>query len=141
MGRRTEENRNPRQELPEEFFQTGHVIELEENRYFAGFRKGRIRVLPVEQAKYFPDAEKAERYARRYMGFAGMRVQICRVCWTLAVTDTMEHDTELVKDGNGREIKFATYQEAVRYQKKYAVSGESVANIHVFCEKEIILAA
>lgn len=128
-------------ELPEEYFHAGYVIEMEHGRYFAGWNKGRICCLPMEQARYFAGMKEAEHYARSHLGFIGLRVHICRVCWTLVETETIETDWRFVREKNGKVVKFAAYQDAADYQKKNSLQKKSMIDIYAFPEKEIYLAA
>lgn len=122
-------------------FPTGYVIELEKDRYFAGIKAGKICCTPVDLAKYFATIKQAECCVHRKLGFIGMRVRICRVCWTLVETETLETDWRFVTDGDGNAVKFATYREAENYQKERALQKSSRIEIYAFREKEMLLAA
>lgn len=125
----------------QECFRTGYVIEMEHGRYFAGWNKGRICCLPVEKARYFGRLTDAEYYVHKHLGFIGLRVHICQVCWTLVEAETIETDRRFVKGKNGKAVKFAAYQDAVNYQKERFLQEKSMVDIYAFPEKEVFLAA
>lgn len=128
-------------ELIKSFFRTGFVLELECNQYFAHWHKGKVASLPLERARYFPTMKTAEQYVHKYLGFVGMRIKICRVCWTLVETESMENEKIFIKDENGIAAKFATYQEAMEYQRVHLLQKNSAVDIFAFPEKEILLVA
>lgn len=122
-------------------FRSGYVIELEKDRYFSSIKKGRIYGKPLLDARYFPTIEKAEEYVHRHLGFAGMRVHICRTCWTLVETETLEQTWVFFQERDGRPVKFAAYQEAKKYQCEERLQKNSMVEFYAFREKEILLAA
>lgn len=127
--------------VSQEYFRTGYVIEMQRGRYFAGWNGKRICCRAVDRARYFSRIEEAECYIRRKLGFAGLRVHICRVCWTLVEMGTTETEWRFVKEKDGRVVKFSAYQEAADYQMDNSLQTKSVIDIYAFPEKEIFLAA
>lgn len=138
-NRKDDAQRQP--EIPVEYFRTGYVIEMQCGRYFAGWDKGRVCCLPVEKARYFAQLKEAEQYVRSHLGFTGLRVHICRVCWTLVETETIETDWRFVKEKNGKEVKFSSYRDAADYQRENFLQKKSMVDIYAFPEKELYLAA
>lgn len=121
-------------------FQTGYVIELERGRYYAGKRSGRICCQPLWGARYYGTMEKAEQSVYRELGFAGIRVQICRVCYTLVEAETLEAEWRFYRE-NGHPVQFSRYQDAKNYQRENSLDADSVVEICAFQKKEIYLAA
>lgn len=127
--------------LPLFQFRTGYVIELEYRRYFSGIRRGRVCCMPLNGAKHFPTMEKAVDYVHRHLGFAGLRVHICRACWTLVELESIEEEWRFLTGRDGRTVKFATYQDVRRYQMEESLQNISMVEFYVFLEKEMFLAA
>lgn len=127
--------------LPLSQFRTGYVIELESMRYFSGIRRGRVCCASLDGAKYYTSMEKAEAYIYRYLGFAGIRTQICRACWTLVESESLEEDWKFLTGRDGKTVKFASYQDARRYQMGEALQKRSMIEFYAFPEKEVFLAA
>lgn len=128
-------------DAPLSLFPTGYVIELERGRYFSGIKGGKICCTEADLAKYFATLKQAEDCVRKKLGFIGMRVQICRVCWTLVETESLEDDWRFVTKGDGHAVKFTTYQEAQDYQKERTLQNSSMIEIYAFREKEMLPAA
>lgn len=122
-------------------FPTGYVIELERGRYFSDIENGKICCAAVDFARYFATMDMAENYVHSKLGFIGMRLHICHVCWTLVETESLEDDWRFVTDGDGKAVKFAAYREAENYQKQRALQKSSMIEIYAFREKEMLLAA
>lgn len=121
-------------------FRTGYVIELEPERYLLGFRNGRLCSTIISHARYFSTLEKAAAYGYRYLGFIGMRLQICLACWTLIDPQSLEGEWEFIKGKDGQDIRFLVYQDALRYQKMEYPKNSRI-EFYVFPEKEIFPAA
>lgn len=120
--------------------QSGYVIEVENKRYLWGLKKGSVYSTSIEQAKVFPTLEKAAAYAKRYLGFIGMRLYLCLACWTLVESESMEGVWQFRKGEDGHILRFFTYQEAVRCQRKEQENNSRV-EFYVFREKEFFPAA
>lgn len=133
--------KNGLQDMPLSLFHTGYVIEMECGSYFAGWNDGKICCLPAERAEYFRTVDEAEHYVRRMLGFPGLRVHICCVCWTLVETESLEDEWRIVTGKNGKAVKFSTYPEAEKYQREQSLQKDSMIEIYVFREKEMLLAA
>ena len=73
--------RNPGKEI----YATGYVIELKKDCYFAGFKEGKILCRSLEYARYFFNIHSAEQFVKEYLGYAGLRCNLCKVAWGLAV--------------------------------------------------------
>ena len=73
--------RNPGKEI----YATGYVIELKKDCYFAGFQEGKILCRSLEYARYFFNIHSAEQFVKEYLGYAGLRCNLCKVAWGLAV--------------------------------------------------------
>ena len=129
-------------EMPEvsRMLRTGYVIELDEKRYFSGWRAKRICTGIVERARYFSKMGQAERYARQKLGFIGLRIHICRVCWTLVETESLEDSWRLIKE-KGDAVRFSTYEEAKNYQRENSLWRTTMIERSTFREKDVSLAA
>ena len=68
-----------------EIYATGYVIELKKDCYFAGFQDGKILCRSFEYARYFSNTHSAEQFVKKYLGYAGLRCNLCKVAWGLAV--------------------------------------------------------
>ena len=68
-----------------EIYATGYVIELKKDCYFAGFQDGKILCRSFEYARYFSNTHSAEQFVKEYLGYAGLRCNLCKVAWGLAV--------------------------------------------------------
>ncbi|WP_283680596.1 hypothetical protein [Parablautia sp. Marseille-Q6255] len=122
------------------YFRTGYVIELEQDRYFSGWQGGRICGTSVEGAKYFDTAKRAESYVRRHLGFLGFSACLCRVCFVLVETETLETDWELISDENGI-VKFTSYEAAKKYRKEHMLQEHTMIELFAFREKSMQIAA
>lgn len=112
--------------MPLEEFQTGYVIELEYMRYFSGIKRGRICSSSLDGAKYFTTMSGAERYVYRHLGYVGMRANLCRACWTLVEVESLEEGWKFLTGKDGRTVKFASYQDARRYQMEESLEKMSM---------------
>lgn len=121
-------------------FRTGYVIELEPKRYLCGFQNGRVCSTVIDRARYFSTFEKAAAYGYRYLGFVGIRLQICLACWTLINPQSLEGEWEFIKGKDGQDLRFLVYQDALRYQKMERQKNSRI-EFYVFPEKEIFPAA
>lgn len=57
----------------------------EKDCYFAGFQDGKILCRSFEYARYFSNTHSAEQFVKEYLGYAGLRCNLCKVAWGLAV--------------------------------------------------------
>lgn len=121
-------------------FQTGYVIELEPRQYFSGIKKGRIGKAPLEKAVHFQSLRSAEHFVHRNLGYIGLRVQLCRVCWTLVETESLESEWKFLEDKDGSVVKFAAYQDAECYRRKEELQNCSMVELYAFREKELLVA-
>lgn len=130
------------EEMPDvsRMLRTGYVIELGEKRYFSGWKAKRICTGTAAQARYFKDMEQAEGYVKRKLGFVGLRIHICRICWTLAEAETLEAEWRLIKE-KGNAVRFSTYEEAKSYQREKSFQKTTTIELYTFREKEVSLAA
>ena len=64
-----------------EIYATGYVIELKKDCYFAGFQDGKILCRSFEYARYFSNTHSAEQFVKEYLGYAGLRCNLCKVAW------------------------------------------------------------
>lgn len=122
-------------------FRTGYVIELEHNRYLGGMSRGRICSSVLEAAKYFSSIAKAETYVQQYLGYCGMHLYLCQVCFTLIEAESLEGTWQFIRDAEGKAVRFASCQEAAVYQQKHLLRDNSLAELFAFREKEILFAA
>ena len=108
--------RNPGKEI----YATGYVIELKKDCYFAGFQEGKILCRSLEYARYFFNIHSAEQFVKEYLGYAGLRCNLCKVAWGLAVPAMEPGQREELKpyEKNGRVMNFPSYHDGVKYQKK-----------------------
>lgn len=118
-------------------FPTGYVLELERGRYFSDIKKGRICCSPLDEARYFKSMEDAELFSVRYLGYHGLQVQLCYVCWTLVETETLEQVWRFITDQFGDTVKFADYPEAERYRRKKKLQNSSMVERYAFREKKL----
>lgn len=121
-------------------FQTGYVIELEPRQYFSGIKKGCIGKAPLEKAVHFQSLRSAEHFVHRNLGYIGLRVQLCRVCWTLVETESLESEWKFLEDKDGSVVKFAAYQDAECYRRKEELQSLSMVELYAFREKELLVA-
>lgn len=121
-------------------FRTGYVIELEAGHYFSGRKKGCICKAALEEAKYFQTLRMAERFVRRHLGYAGFQVRLCRVCWTLVETESLETEWRFLPDKHGGAVKFDSYQEAENYRREKGLQNFTMAELYAFREKELLAA-
>lgn len=121
-------------------FRTGYVIELESGRYFACIKEGRICKAPLEKARHFQTLEAAERFAHRHLGYIGLRVHLCRVCWTLVEAESLEAEWKFLEDQDGCVVKFAAYQDAERYRREKKLQNYSMTELYAFREKALLVA-
>lgn len=122
-------------------FQTGYVIELSPKQYLTGIKKGRIELGNLEYAKYFQTIDQTVDYVRRYLSFAGLKLQIALACWTLIETESLEGKWRFLLGSDQRAMRFQSYQEAKRYQEEQELYASWSVEFSVFQEKEIHLAA
>ena len=121
-------------------FRTGYVIELEPGQYFSGIKEGCICRSPLERARYFQALRTAERFVHRHFGYIGLQVQLCRVCWTLVETESLEAEWKFLEGKDGSVVKFAAYQDAERYRRKEELQSLSMVELYAFREKELLVA-
>lgn len=121
-------------------FRTGYVIELEPRQYFSGIKKGCIGKAPLEKAVHFQSLRSAEHFVHRNLGYIGLRVQLCRVCWTLVETESLESEWKFLEDKDGSVVKFAAYQDAECYRRKEELQSLSMVELYAFREKELLVA-
>ena len=109
--------RNPGKEI----YATGYVIELKKDCYFAGFKEGKILCRSLEYARYFFNIHSAEQFVKEYLGYAGLRCNLCKVAWGLAVPGMEPGQREELKpyEKNGRVMNFPSYHDGVKYQKTH----------------------
>lgn len=126
-----------------EIYATGYVIELKKDCYFAGFGDGKILCRSLEYARYFGKGEGAEQYVKEHLGFAGLKCNICKVSWGLAVPEMEPGQKENLKPykNNGQILNFLTYHDGVKYQKENHLEQITYVLPLVNREKELYIAA
>ena len=72
----------------DQLFPAGYMIGLGGSMYYQEHRDGRILCCKAAGAKRFRKKEDAEWFARRHLGYAGMEVSLCEVCWVLISVET-----------------------------------------------------
>lgn len=121
-------------------FRTGYVIELEQGRYFSGIKEGSICRSTLEGAVHFQSLSSAEHFVHRNLGYVGLRVQFCHICWTLVETESLEAEWKFLEDKDGSVVKFAAYQDAESYRRKEELQNCSMVELYAFREKELLVA-
>ena len=103
-----------------EIYATGYVIELKKDCYFAGFQDGKILCRSFEYARYFSNTHSAEQFVKEYLGYAGLRCNLCKVAWGLAVHGLEPGWKENLKPykNQGQILQFSSYHDGVNYQKE-----------------------
>ena len=131
--------RNPGKEI----YATGYVIELKKDCYFAGFQEGKILCRSLEYARYFFNIHSAEQFVKEYLGYAGLRCNLCKVAWGLAVPAMEPGQREELKpyEKNGRIMNFPSYHDGVKYQKKHHLEKSTYVLPLASREKELYIAA
>lgn len=122
-------------------FPTGYVLELERGRYFSDIKKGRICCRSLDEARYFRTLEEAELFSEKHLGYHGLQIQLCYVCWTLVETESLEQVWRFITDQAGGTVKFAGYQEAERYRRKKKLQNNTMVERYAFRVKELFSAA
>ena len=119
------QKRNPGKEI----YATGYVIELKKDCYFAGFQEGKILCRSLEYARYFFNIHSAEQFVKEYLGYAGLRCNLCKVAWGLAVP--------AMEPGQREELK----PYGVKYQKTHHLEKSTYVLPLASKEKELYIAA
>lgn len=133
-------------EIPDQIHPIGFVIELGAKQYFRKLQNRRICCAALSRAKYYPTREAAEADVWKYLAYVGLDPYICAVCWTLICVESLEGEWQYW-EGNTYSpiecdaVRFSSYAEAEKYQKKYQLRQTGMIEIHCFRDKQIILAA
>ena len=104
------------------------MIELKKDCYFAGFQEGKILCRSLEYARYFFNIHSAEQFVKEYLGYAGLRCNLCKVAWGLAVP--------AMEPGQREELK-----PYVKYQKTHHLEKSTYVLPLASKEKELYIAA
>ena len=126
-----------------EIYATGYVIELKKDCYFAGFQDGKILCRSFEYARYFSNTHSAEQFVKEYLGYAGLRCNLCKVAWGLAVHGLEPGWKENLKPykKQGQILQFSSYHDGVKYQKENHLEQTTYVLPLVDREKELYIAA
>lgn len=131
----------------DQLFPAGYVIGLGGSMYYREHRDGRILCCKAAGAKRFQRKEDAEQFARRYLGYAGMEVSLCEVCWVLISVENGMLESEQYWDGcrfscdPESAAVFSGYQKAADCQKRCGLQDASMIDQRVFCRGSIRMAA
>ena len=119
------------------------VIELKKDCYFAGFQDGKILCRSFEYARYFSNTHSAEQFVKEYLGYAGLRCNLCKVAWGLAVHGLESGWKENLKPykNKGQILQFSSYHDGVNYQKENHLEQTTYVLPLVDREKELYIAA
>lgn len=126
-----------------EIYATWYVIELKKDCYFAGFQDGKILCRSFEYARYFSNTHSAEQFVKEYLGYAGLRCNLCKVAWGLAVHGLESGWKENLKPykNKGQILYFSSYHDGVNYQKENHLEQTTYVLPLVDREKELYIAA
>ena len=118
-------------------------IELKKDCYFAGFQEGKILCRSLEYARYFFNIHSAEQFVKEYRGYAGLRCNLCKVAWGLAVPGMEPGQREELKpyEKNGQVMNFPSYHDGVKYQKTHHLEKSTYVLPLASREKELYIAA
>ena len=134
-------------DMLEQIYPVGFVIEVGEKQYFRMIRRKRIYSTSVLcKAKYYSTYEKAEADIWRYLKYVGLNPYICRVCWTLIYTESLEDkwhfwngNTYSMKEQEA--VRFSSYDKAVDYQRINQLQYTGMIEHYCFRDKQILFAA
>lgn len=128
-------------------FPAGYVIGLGGSMYYREHRDGRILCCGPAGAKRFRRKEDAEQFARRHLGYAGMEVSLCEVCWVLVLVESDLLEPERYWDGcrfscdPESAAVFSNYQKAADCQKRCGLQDASMIDQRIVCRGPIQMAA
>ena len=131
----------------DQLFPAGYVIGLGGSIYYREHRDGRILCCKAAGAKRFRKKEDAERFARCHLGYAGMEVSLCEVCWVLISVENGLLEPEQYWDGcrfscdPESAAVFSGYKEAAECQKRCGLRDASMIDQRIFCRGQIRMAA
>lgn len=127
-----------------EMYPSGFVIELQKNRYFKKSSKKKIQTSGLWHAHLFDTLESAETFGRVHLGYIGLEMYICQICWCLFPYEKENDDILPEKHATCQEyegLQFITPQEAEMYQQKNQLQQETFVDICAWREKRIVIAA
>ena len=106
-----------------EIYATGYVIELKKDCFF--------------------NIHSAEQFVKEYLGYAGLRCNLCKVAWGLAVHGLEPGWKENLKPykNQGQILQFSSYHDGVNYQKENHLEQTTYILPLVDREKELYIAA
>ena len=89
------------------------------------------------------DVSSAEQFVKEYLGYAGLRCNLCKVAWGLAVPGMEPGQREELKpyEKNGRVMNFPSYHDGVKYQKTHHLEKSTYVLPLASKEKELYIAA
>lgn len=131
----------------DQLFPAGYMIGLGGSIYYREHRDGRILCCKAAGAKWFQRKEDAERFAQRHLGYAGMEVSLCEVCWVLISVESDLLELEQYWDGcrfscdPESAAVFSGYKEAAECQKRCGLQDASMIDQRIFCRGQIRMAA
>lgn len=131
----------------DQLFPAGYVIGFGGSMYYREHRDGRILCCKAAGAKRFRKKEDAERFAQRHLGYAGMEVSLCEVCWVLISVESDLLELEQYWDGcrfscdHESAAVFFDYQKAANCQKRCGLQDASMIDQRIFGRGQIRMAA
>ena len=131
----------------DQLFPAGYMIGLGGSMYYQEHWDGRIMCCRSAGAKRFRRKEDAEQFVRRHLGYAGMKVSLCEVCWVLISVENGLLEPEQYWDGcrfscdPENAAVFSDYQKAADCQKRCGLRAASMIDQRIFCRGPIRMAA
>ncbi len=91
----------------------------------------------------FSTSTVREQFVKEYLGYAGLRCNLCKVAWGLAVPAMEPGQREELKpyEKNGRVMNFPSYHDGVKYQKTHHLEKSTYVLPLASKEKELYIAA
>ena len=103
-----------------EIYATGYVIELKKIVILQAFRMEKFCAAHLSMHVIFSNTHSAEQFVKEYLGYAGLRCNLCKVAWGLAVHGLESGWKENLKPykNKGQILYFSSYHDGVNYQKE-----------------------
>lgn len=128
-------------------YPVGFVIEVAKEQYFIKRRRKRICcTASLCRARYYATYEKAEADVKKYLGYIGLNPYICRVCWTLILTESLEGkwnfwNGDCYDNKEEKAVRFSSYEKAADYQSSHQLQRTGMIERYCFRDKQIVFAA
>lgn len=128
-------------------YPVGFVIEVGKAQYFIKMRKNRIYcTASLCKARYYATYEEAEADVKKYLGYIDLNPYICRVCWTLILTESVEGKW-IFWNGNyfdnkeEHAVRFSSYEDAADYLAVHQLQRTGMIEHYCFRDRQIVFAA